>query len=231
MLEQLPTHPYLLHPLTGEPLTALGLRRNGQPLWPILGAADDDSDDSGDDDTDTGDDDGQDDTDGSDQLGDAGKKALDRMKARIKSERQKRQQLERELADAKKVGDQQDTDKIREQIRTEERAAALRERVLDKIEAKAGGKFTDPEDAAVHLSGQIDDFIDNGRIDTDAIVEALDELLDRKKYLAAQGGTGSDGKRALKPDRGQGARGADSKPTVAAGAARYAERHNKQPST
>ena len=34
----LPVHPRLRHPLTGEPLVAVGLRkRDGSPIWPIMG--------------------------------------------------------------------------------------------------------------------------------------------------------------------------------------------------
>lgn len=33
----LPTHPRLLHPLTGRPLRAVGVRRDGRPIWPVLG--------------------------------------------------------------------------------------------------------------------------------------------------------------------------------------------------
>lgn len=37
----LPVHPYLMHPLTGAPLQALGLTRRG-PIWPVMGGAPDD---------------------------------------------------------------------------------------------------------------------------------------------------------------------------------------------
>lgn len=39
---RLPLHPTLVHPHTGEPLQAIGLRRNGTPIWPIMGASEDD---------------------------------------------------------------------------------------------------------------------------------------------------------------------------------------------
>jgi hypothetical protein len=35
-------HPTKRHPRTGKPLVALGLRPDGSPLWPIIGAAEDD---------------------------------------------------------------------------------------------------------------------------------------------------------------------------------------------
>lgn len=40
----LPFHRHLRHPRTGQRIQALGLRRSGLPIWPILGAADGDPD-------------------------------------------------------------------------------------------------------------------------------------------------------------------------------------------
>jgi hypothetical protein len=47
-------HPTMIHPHTGRPLEALGRRRDGRPIWPILGASEDDDEDEGDDGDDTG---------------------------------------------------------------------------------------------------------------------------------------------------------------------------------
>lgn len=88
-----------------------------------------------------------------------------------------------------------DVDKIRAeaaaQAKAEAAAEALKERVLDKIEAKAKN-FADPADAvAMIMRGrEADEFIDDGKIDVDAIQDALTELLEKKPYLgaAAQGG-------------------------------------------
>lgn len=38
----LPIHPSLRHPRTGKPIQAVGLRDNGLPIWPIMGASPDD---------------------------------------------------------------------------------------------------------------------------------------------------------------------------------------------
>lgn len=148
-------------------------------------------DDEGSDDTDDGDDKGD---DGADKLGDAGKQALDRMKARARTERDKRRDLERQLNDLKtaKAKDGEPTaDEIREQAREEAKAEILRERVADKIEAKAGARFSvKPERIAAMLlrENDADDFIDGGKVDADAIAEALDKLLEEEPQLAAQGG-------------------------------------------
>lgn len=205
-----------VHPRTG--LTALGFRRNGAPIWPVMGAAEDDDDsddDEQDDDAGKNDDDDLDaDDEDAKDLGDAGKKAIDRMKARAKTERDRRKALEQELAALKKkpakTGDDNapDLDAVREAAKAEARAEQLSERVADKIEAKAGARFNlDPEDVAALLLRRhdVDDFVDNGRVDTDAIAEALDELLESKPSLAAA--TADDGKGKRRGGVDQGARG------------------------
>lgn len=177
-----------------------------QPIWPIRGGAEDDDPD---DDPDPADDpqgdpaDDDPDPEGADQLGDAGKRALDAQKARWRQERDRRKELEQELAAerAKKATDDQPTpEQIREQARTEARAEALRERALDRLEAKAARLLADPEDARRFLGNQIEDFIDGDKVDNAAITEAIEELIKTKPYLAAATaprfqGTGDGGAR------------------------------------
>lgn len=199
------------HPRTG--LSAIGWRRNGSPIWPVAGAAPDDDqddqqgDDSGADDTEGGDDGGDD--EGADQLGDAGKKALDRMKQQLRDERRRRKAAEEKASEAGKPKPEggPDLDEVRKQAREEATAEALKDRVLDKIEAKAR-KFADSEDAAAILlrSRQVEDFIDGGKVDTDAIAEALDELAEAKPHLLArQGSSGGnfDSGRGKRSEKGQ----------------------------
>lgn len=136
-------------------------------------------------------DDAQDTTsDGADQLGDAGKKALDTMKAKWLRERDARKALADQLAALNKPedGDKPDPEAIRKAAREEARAESLKERVLDKIEAKAAKLFADPEDAVALLARRTDEFIDDGKVDLDTIAEALDDLLKKKPHLGAQGG-------------------------------------------
>lgn len=73
-----------------------------------------------------------------------------------------------------------------------EAASAIQlERVRDKIEAKAGGKLADPEDAAA-LLGDLSRFVqDDGTIDTSGIGQAVDNLVKSKPYLSVQPGNGS----------------------------------------
>lgn len=131
-----------------------------------------------------------DDTDGgpdgdAGKLGDAGKKALDSMKSKWQKERDARKALEAKLAAGTKNDDQQDPAELRKQLQAEARAEVLAERALDKVEAKAAKLFADPEDARALLAGRVDEFVDDGQVDVDAINEALADLLKKKPHLAA----------------------------------------------
>lgn len=142
------------------------------------------------------------DDDGADQLADKGKQALDRMKTQRNAARDQLREFKalgltpaqiKSLQDkgtAKVDGETLDIDEIREQARTEARAEALKERVVDKIEAKAARAFADAEDAVAILlrTHDTEDFLDDGKVDVEAIQEALDELLEKKPHLAVQDG-------------------------------------------
>jgi hypothetical protein len=168
--------------------------------------------------------DGDADPEGAEQLGDAGKKALDSMKARFRDERTKRRAAEAALAEANKAksgskpeGDDDkseapDSDQIRREVEAELKARLeaeqARERVLDKIEVKAAKSFTNPAIAVAMLRDKVNDFLDDdGKPDLEAIQDALKELLENEPYLAAaQGGkrfqgTGDGGARPAKPSR------------------------------
>lgn len=189
-----------LHPRTGLP--AAGWRKarphhgesGPQPYWPIAGAAEDDDADPDDDGQDPDDDADPDDADpeGADDLGDKGKRALDAMKTKLRAERDRRKAAEADVLTLKakpaEEGKGPDEQAIREQARAEARAESLRERALDRLEAKAARLFADPEDARTYLAAQVEDFIDGDAIDTEAITDALQELLKRKPYLAHAAG-------------------------------------------
>jgi len=117
-------------------------------------------------------------------LGDAGKRALDAMKSKWRAERDRAKAAEDKLAAATKPkapeGEPVDMEELRKQIQTEARAEVLRDRALDKIEAKAAGRFKDPEDALLRLGRNVDDFIDGGSIDLEAIEDALVDLLEKR---------------------------------------------------
>lgn len=109
-----------------------------------------------------------------------------RSKARLR-------ELETELATAKAPkpaeDEKPDVEQIREQIRKETRAEAVRESALDKLEAKAARKFQNPEDARAFLASHVDDYIAaDGKVDVQAINDALDDLLTERPYLGVTQG-------------------------------------------
>lgn len=219
--------PLPVHPRTG--LRAIGLLRNGSPIWPVLGGSEDA--DEGDGDATEGDtedakpdeaaddsgDTGQGESDANDEadkpLGPAGEKALNAEKAKRRETAKLLRQTRAELAQLREASERQsskgngddadsdeppDLDAIRAEAAAEAKAQikaeVLAERVSDRIEVLAAKRFQSAEDALAALmrSHEVDDFLDDGTVDAEAIKEALDELLEAKPYLAV---AQSDGKR------------------------------------
>lgn len=144
-------------------------------------------------------------------LGDAGKKALDAMKAERKTARDEAAAAKRELAEFKAAAalkDKPAEEQALEAARAEARAEATtkaNERILrSELRALATGKLADPTDAALYIN--LNDFTvdDNGDVDSDALNEAIAELIEKKPHLAAQKQNRFDGA------ADQGAKGKDS---------------------
>jgi len=133
-------------------------------------------------------------------LGDAGKKALDLMKAErgaaqrdAKAAAKERDALKAELDKAREAS-QTDQDKALDQARKEAdktardevtarfTAALVRANVL----AAAGGRLADPSDAVRLID--LDQFVlnDSLDVDRDAATKAVDDLIAAKPYLAAE---------------------------------------------
>lgn len=184
-----------------------GPDNEGQGTGPDLDHVEDHQGEPGGPDADTGDQGEDADPEGADQLGDAGKKALDAQKAKWKAEREKRRQLEQQLAEATKPkGDSEPTaDQIRADAETAATAKANRRIVKAELKAAATGKLADPADALAFLD--LDQFeVDaDGELDPDEISEAITDLLTRKPHLAAgtpkrfQGGGDGGAGRGSKP--------------------------------
>jgi hypothetical protein len=182
-----------VHSFTGLP--ALAVLDSGRIVWPVMGGADDEAEAEGKDaedgtDADGGagedadqdqDDDEQDDADEDDKpLGPKGERALAAMKEKLKAERAKRR-----AAEAKLNGEDAD-DKPDPGAAATARANA---RILrSEIKAAAAGKFADPKDALRFLDLDSFEVDTDGEVDEDEIAEAIDDLLKKKPYLAAQSG-------------------------------------------
>ena len=147
-------------------------------------------------------------TEGETALGDAGKKALDAMKAERndarKQAREVREELERlrsEAALKDKPAEEQALEAARAEARVEA-AGKANERILrSELRASATGKLADPSDAALYINLTDFEVGDDGEVDSDALSDAITELLTRKPHLAAGKPNRFDG------DADQGARG------------------------
>lgn len=197
---------------------SLGLLRTVTAAGDGGGDADADEDDE---DPDEDSDDDSDDAEGDDAdekakkaLGDKGQQAIDRMKERVKKERAARQAAEKKLSEA------QNSDEAEKQRKAAEDAAeakANRKIISAEIRAAAAAaKFNDPKDALAHIDVTQFDVDDDGEVDQDEIADAIKELLDKKPYLAAQGG-------GPKPDLSQGGGSKGTKKTGIAALGDYLE--------
>jgi len=127
---------------------------------------------------------------GADSLGDAGKRALDSMKSKWKVERDRRRELETQLANAastapKDDSEAPDVDAIKRQAATEATAKANARILRSEIKAAAAGKFADVSDALLNLDLTAFEVDENGDVDADEIAEQIQDLLTRKPHLAA----------------------------------------------
>jgi len=252
-------HPTLVHPKTGDPLVSLGLFR-GRPIWPVIGAAEDDDQD--DDDTDDGDDDQDDDKgkDGKktgDDLGDAGKAALKKERtARQRAQRAARpwtqlgrelgltpEQVRERLASKKDDGKGKDDE---DGVKGGDAAADLERKteariIRAEVKSAAAGRLVDPSLAVKLLDLSQFQLDRDGELDEDEVSDALDELIEKYPYLAAKAkkddddeeGSGRRGGRRPRPDRSQGARDRDKDKTSARerGRAEAERRFGKQKTT
>lgn len=130
------------------------------------------------------------DPEGTEALGDAGKKALDAMKAerrQLKAElRYLRSKLEAASQPKPSEDGKTDADAIRAEAKREATAAA-NERILKaEIRAAAAGKLADAADAFKFLDLSEFEVNDNGEIDADEINDAIADLVKSKPYLAAE---------------------------------------------
>lgn len=241
-------HPFLRHPLTGGPLAALGFRRNGAPIWPVLGAAEDDGDQGGEPDPDPSGDDKQDAKADADPLREEGKQAIARMKEREKRARDELRAWKSAATDlgaksaedlkallsgkAKDADDQQQAaiDRAAREAAAEATAKANARIVRAEVKALAAESFADAADAAPFLDLSQYEVDDNGDVDADQIRDDLKALLAKKPHLAKA--ETAKGPRTPKPDPAQGSKQtAPARNAMASGADLYRARHPQTTTT
>lgn len=133
-------------------------------------------------------------------LGDAGKRAIDAMKEREKKARAdtraavaRAEAAETALANKDKPADEVALDAARAEARAEANTKANERILRADLRAAATGKLADPADAALYINLSEFTVTDDGDTDSDALNDAITDLLTRKPHLAAQKQTRFDG--------------------------------------
>ena len=133
------------------------------------------------------------------------KRAARKHEREAKAERKRREELEARLAqidDENKTEQEKAIEKAREEAASEVKKAAAEELRAERLNAaiarEAAKDFADVDDAIRLLDADDDElFDDDGKVQTDALKTALDDLLERKPHLKADagrpGGGGADG--------------------------------------
>lgn len=134
-------------------------------------------------------------TEGESALGDAGKQALDRMKADRNAARDELRALRAEFDSfrAKAEGKEAEHDaRLAEQKIRDEALAAANERIASaELRAAAKGLVNDDALADLHLyiNPKSIEVGDSGAVDATQITSAINDLISKKPYLGAQGTT------------------------------------------
>lgn len=130
---------------------------------------------------------------GEDALGDAGKKALDAMKAQrnaalaaAKADKAELDRLKAEIAAKDKPAEEVALEKARREATDAATAAANLKLAKSALRLAAKGVLADPADALAFIDSSGFDVDDNGDVDSDALNEAINDLLARKPHLAAK---------------------------------------------
>lgn len=132
-----------------------------------------------------------------DGLGDAGKKAIDAMKAERNEARAAHKQAMAELEALKAAAEGREKEHQAELERKklkDEAIAEANQRVLKaEVRAAAAGKLADPADALKFIDLSSFEVTEDGTVDAAGIADAIDVLLKDKPYLSAQGGKRFEG--------------------------------------
>lgn len=130
-------------------------------------------------------------TEGATALGDAGKKALDAMKAERNEAKAEAKRLADESAALRAQIEGREAEHaatLAAQAVKDEALSAANQRILKaEVRAQAASKLNDPKDALLYLDLSGFEVGEDGEVDGDAVAAAIDKLITDKPYLAAQG--------------------------------------------
>lgn len=126
-------------------------------------------------------------------LRDAGKKAIDAMKSERNQAREEAKNLKAELEALRARDEGREAEyqaELERQRVKDEALAEANQRILKaEVRAAAAGKLADPTDALQFIDLSSFEVSSDGVTDAAVIVQAIDELLKDKPYLAAQSGS------------------------------------------
>lgn len=227
----LPIHRTMRHPRTGEPIRALGLGRRG-PIWPIIGASDDDP---GADEPAPDPEGGDDPDDGADEpeIHRQATREAAKFRRELKPWRELAkdlggltpEQVREALSKASKPGpddgaDPVDADEVRRQAKLEARQESDARIIRSEVRALAAESFANPKDALHNLDLSEYEVDDDGElVDLDQVKTDLADVLKKNPHYSKTG-------KVPKPDPSQGGKEpqkVDPGPGVARLRAAYAE--------
>lgn len=206
LVDPLPLHPTLA-------IRAIGLRPDGSPVWPLMGAdgeeegSDDDADEGEEDDEEESDDDadGEDDKGSSKtkkRSGPVSREDYDRVKNHLSKADRKKSELERENAELKKFKEDREREgntelqNLQKDLRTvTEERDSLNERFTTLartnafLTASAQAKIVwhDPEDAQAAAGRSLRELEIDEDGNVEGILDLVKDLAKRKKYLVNNG--------------------------------------------
>jgi len=130
-------------------------------------------------------------TEGAPALGDAGKKALDAMKAERNEAKAEAKRFADEFAALRAQVEGREAEHaatLAAQAVKDEALSAANQRILKaEVRAQAASKLNDPKDALLYLDLSGFEVGEDGEVDGDAVAAAIDKLITDKPYLAVQG--------------------------------------------
>lgn len=131
--------------------------------------------------------------DGEAALGDAGKKALDAMKAKWRAAEAEAKRVTDEVAALRAAAEGREAEHQAtiesQKVKDDALAAANTKIAKANLRAAAAGKLADPTDALTFIDVSTFEVDDDGNTDEAALTAAIADLIKSKPYLAAQGGT------------------------------------------
>lgn len=227
LVDPMPLHPLLCYPGTSQPLRAIGLRSDGLPIWPHLGAdgeedtggdegGDEDNEDESEDEEDTENEDGgsSDNKDKSKKKSDTVSRAdFDRLKKHLSESDRKKAELQKFKDEAERKGNTELQNLQKDHTKLTEDHTKLQGRfnklalVNAFLTASAQEKITWHDPKVAQKAAELDDLEIDEDGNVEGIREAVKNLAKKSKYLVNSGSEKDEDEGEEKPARKRGPSG------------------------